>query len=179
MVADKSLSCIQLCNSMSYSLLDFSVHGIYQARILEWVAISFSRNLSNPGIQPTSPALQTNSLPLNHQRSLRLESTQGWINYEHMIVFKHGPWDFFPYRESILMEGLMVISGQHSENCLLHLHWVCFPGRKMLLFSVNLFKSLSIQPGWYTGMTLRDEMGREVGSRWGTHVHPWLIHVNV
>ena len=35
--------------------------------------------------------------------------------------------------------------------------------------------------GWCTGMTLRDEMGREVGggSGWGTHVHPWLIHVNV
>jgi len=32
-----------------------------------------------------------------------------------------------------------------------------------------------------TGMTLRDGMRREVegGSGWGTHVHPWLIHVNV
>ena len=30
---------------------------------------------------------------------------------------------------------------------------------------------------WCTGMTLRDGMGREVGGR--THVHPWLIHVNV
>jgi len=33
--------------------------------------------------------------------------------------------------------------------------------------------------GQCTGMTLRDEMGREEGSGWGTHVHPWLIHVNV
>ena len=33
--------------------------------------------------------------------------------------------------------------------------------------------------GWSTGMTLRDGMGREGGSGWGTHVHPWLIHVNV
>ena len=35
--------------------------------------------------------------------------------------------------------------------------------------------------GWCTGMTLRDGMGREVGGefRMGTHVHPWLIHVNV
>ena len=31
------------------------------------------------------------------------------------------------------------------------------------------------------GMTQRDGMGREVGgvSGWGTHVYPWLIHVNV
>ena len=34
---------------------------------------------------------------------------------------------------------------------------------------------------WCTGMTQRDGMGMEVGggSGWGTHVHPWLIHVNV
>ena len=34
-----------------------SVHGMSQARILEWVAISYSRQLPNPGIEPTSPAL--------------------------------------------------------------------------------------------------------------------------
>ena len=34
-----------------------SVHGISQARILEWVAISFSGDLPNPEIEPTSPAL--------------------------------------------------------------------------------------------------------------------------
>ena len=35
--------------------------------------------------------------------------------------------------------------------------------------------------GWCTGMTQRDGMGRAVrgGSGWGTHVFPWLIHVNV
>ena len=34
-----------------------SVHGISQARILEWVAISFSKDLPDPGIKPESPAL--------------------------------------------------------------------------------------------------------------------------
>ena len=34
---------------------DSSVHGIFQARILEWVAISFSRGPPDPGIRPTSP----------------------------------------------------------------------------------------------------------------------------
>ena len=35
--------------------------------------------------------------------------------------------------------------------------------------------------GWYTGMTLRDGMEREVegASGRGTRVHPWLIHVNI
>ena len=41
--AAKSLqSCLTLCDPIDYSLTGFSVHGILQARTLEWVAISFS-----------------------------------------------------------------------------------------------------------------------------------------
>ena len=43
-----SLSCIWLCDTMHYSLPGFSVHGISQARILVWVAISFSAGASRP-----------------------------------------------------------------------------------------------------------------------------------
>ena len=43
--------------------MDYTAHGILQARILEWVAFPFSRDLSNPGIQSGSPALQAYSLP--------------------------------------------------------------------------------------------------------------------
>ena len=50
-------SCLTLCNAVGCSLLGSSVHGILQARILEWVAISFSRHLPDAGIEPTSPAL--------------------------------------------------------------------------------------------------------------------------
>ena len=39
----KSLSRVRLCDPVDCSLLSSSVHGILQARILEWVAISFSR----------------------------------------------------------------------------------------------------------------------------------------
>ena len=41
--------CLTLCESMDYSPPGFSVHGILQTRILEWVAISFSRGSSRPG----------------------------------------------------------------------------------------------------------------------------------
>ena len=44
-----------------------SVHRILQARILEWVAIPFSRGSSQPSdFEPESPALQANSLPLSY-----------------------------------------------------------------------------------------------------------------
>ena len=38
--------CLTLCYPMDCSLPGFSVHGIFQARVLEWVAISFSRGSS-------------------------------------------------------------------------------------------------------------------------------------
>ena len=40
---------------------------ILQARILEWVAIPFSRDFPDPGIEPGSPALQVDSLQLSYQ----------------------------------------------------------------------------------------------------------------
>ena len=51
---------------MDYSPLGSSLHGILQARILDWVAVSFSRDLTNPGKEPkslVSAALQVDSLP--------------------------------------------------------------------------------------------------------------------
>ena len=42
------LSHVQLCNPMDCSLLGSSIHGILQARLLEWFAISYSRGSSPP-----------------------------------------------------------------------------------------------------------------------------------
>ena len=62
-------SCPTLCDHRTFSPPDSSVHGISQARLLEWVAISFSRGLSDPGIESISPAWQAYSLPLSLLRS--------------------------------------------------------------------------------------------------------------
>ena len=53
---------------MDWSPPGSSVHGISQARTLEWVVISFSRDLSNPGIELTVPSqvvLVVKNLPAN------------------------------------------------------------------------------------------------------------------
>ena len=56
-------SCPTLWDHRDYSPLDSSVHGISQARILEWVAISSSRESSREsGMELESPALQTDSI---------------------------------------------------------------------------------------------------------------------
>ena len=67
--------CLTLCNPMDCSPPGSFVHGTFQARILEWVAISSSRGPSHSrdwiwvfcisciaGIKPESPALQADSL---------------------------------------------------------------------------------------------------------------------
>ena len=61
--------CPTLCSPMDCSPPGSSVHGISQARILEWVAMPSSRD---PRIEPKSPAypaLQADSLPLSHRGS--------------------------------------------------------------------------------------------------------------
>ena len=41
-------SCLTLCDPMDYSLPGSSIDGVLQARILEWVALPFSRGSSQP-----------------------------------------------------------------------------------------------------------------------------------
>ena len=47
-------SCPVLCDLMDYSPTGSAVHGILQARILEWVDISSPGDLLDPGIEPAS-----------------------------------------------------------------------------------------------------------------------------
>jgi len=49
---------------MGCSLPASSVHGILQARILEWVAMPSSRRSPYPGFKPVSPAFQADSSSL-------------------------------------------------------------------------------------------------------------------
>ena len=53
---------VRLCDPM-----DYTVHGILQARILEWVASLSPEDLPNPGIEPRSPAMQADFLPAEPQ----------------------------------------------------------------------------------------------------------------
>ena len=55
--------CSALCGPLDCSLPGFSINGILQARILVWVAVPFSRDLPNPGMESRSPVLQADSLP--------------------------------------------------------------------------------------------------------------------
>ena len=64
------------CDLMDCNLPGSSVHGIYQARILEWVIISFSRGSSPPRDQTDVSGTANEFLPLNHQGSPQHSKTQ-------------------------------------------------------------------------------------------------------
>ena len=95
------------CNPMDCSPLGSSVYGISQARILEWVAISFSRGSSRPRDRTHVSCVAGRFLTVSHQgRSLwtsgSLSSPQGLshslgpsglgilcLNCPHVVHFKH------------------------------------------------------------------------------------------
>ena len=68
-----------LCEPRYCTLPGFSVHGIFQARILEWVAIPVFRGSSHPGIEPRSPALQADSLPAEPWAGLKSQQYSNQI----------------------------------------------------------------------------------------------------
>ena len=72
-----------ICNPM-----DYTVHGILQARILEWLAFPFSRGSSQPGIEPRSPVLQSDSLPVAPPGKLKERGVMKSQDSNSVIVLK-------------------------------------------------------------------------------------------
>ena len=81
--------CQTLCNPTNYSPPGFSVHGISQIIILEWIAIPFSRG-SSPlrDFKPGSPALQAVSLPFEPQSIYSYEYIHIHL-YTHIFIYTH------------------------------------------------------------------------------------------
>ena len=81
---------------MDCSLPGSSVHGILQARILEWVAISFSRDLPDPGIEPASPALAGGFFTTSHRGNPLFCTFRKWWTLKRSIdciwLSHHRPW---------------------------------------------------------------------------------------
>ena len=75
----KSLqSCPTLCNPMDGSLPGSSVHGIFQARVLEWTAIAFSRGSSRPRDQTQVSLIVTDALSLEPPGKHCRECSSKW-----------------------------------------------------------------------------------------------------
>ena len=76
---------VALCNPMNYT-----VHGIFQERILEWVVFSFSRDLPNAGIKQAEPQGKPKntggcSLSLLQGIFPAQESNRGLLHYTRIL----------------------------------------------------------------------------------------------
>ena len=81
-------SCPTLCNPVDCSLPGSSVHGIFQARILEWVATFFSRDLPDRGIKPASfasPALVGRFFTTAPPGHFLLRPSADWMRPTHLM----------------------------------------------------------------------------------------------
>ena len=71
-------SCQTLSNPMDCSLPGFSVHGIFQARVLEWGAIAFSRYADDTTLMAESEEELKNLL-----MKVNEESGKSWLKAQH------------------------------------------------------------------------------------------------
>ena len=88
--------CPTLCNPMDCSLPGYSVHGIFQARVVEWVAISFSRGSSQPrGSNLGLPHCRQTLYRLSHQEALVSPKIPLFSASRPLLILSHPPGMFF------------------------------------------------------------------------------------
>ena len=107
---------------MDCNLPGSSIHGILQARILAWVAISFSRGSSPPRDRadvPLSPALQMGSFPLSHLGSPAASSLWhlrgAWLGCWG-VVWVHGSSPSFPATQVLFTAHLPMSPGDRAQQ---------------------------------------------------------------
>ena len=128
------------------------IHGILWARILEWVAFSFSRGSSQPRIKPRSPSLQADSLPTEPQgkpkdergewkRWLKTQHSKNWDNdiQSHHFMANRGltmqtVTDFIFLGSKITADG----------NCSYEIKWHLLLGRKAMTNLNSILKSRDV-----------------------------------
>ena len=115
---ENAQSCLTLWDPMDYSLPGSSVHGILQARILEWVAIPFSRGFSNQG---SNLCLQHCSIPILATGFFTVSASSPTMLCWKLVSMKQELLNIFPSQW-----------GQHTaSNWLRFLKNGCFPCVKM------------------------------------------------
>ena len=97
--------------------MDYAVHGIFQARVLELVALPFPRGSSQPRMEPRSPALQVGSLPAEPQGKPK-DTGVGIISlFQQIFLIQESNWDLLHCRRILYQ---LSYEGRHppfsSEN---------------------------------------------------------------
>ena len=98
-----------VCDPMNYTL-----HGILQARILEWVVFPFSRGSSQPEIKPRSLELQADSLPAEPQGKPKNIGVCSLSLLQWIFLTQESNWGLLHCRRILYQ-----LSYQGSPKCLM------------------------------------------------------------
>ena len=78
---------------------DYTIHGILQARILEWIAFLFSRGSSQLGIEPRSPTWQANSLQAEPQGKPKNTGVGSLLLLQGIFPIQKSNWGLLHFRQ--------------------------------------------------------------------------------
>ena len=98
--------CLTLCNPMDCSSQEFSVHEILQARILEWVAFSFSKKYSRPRDQTWVSHIAGRFFTIRGNR----EASFGEDSIKYFIVSLEEPFKLYFWQ--ILVKSIKVLASR-------------------------------------------------------------------
>ena len=135
--------CLTLCNSTDYSLPCSSVCGILQARILEWVAIPFSRGSSWPKDQTWVSSIAgcfftiwtTREAPGNKGSHSNSWSDSDWVPLRVLSCDLHG-------------QTLVACMCQYSFHGLFYLFQGISYGTKTSIFKIYFLYLIHFLSGW-------------------------------
>ena len=122
--------CLTLCYPMDHSLPCSSIHGIFQARVLEWGAISFSRGSSQPRNRTWVSCIVGRRFTIWATRevlslsAILLNSAFKWVYLSFLISFCF----FFSYFKGLLRQPFCLFAflfmGDGLDHCLvLYFYW--------------------------------------------------------
>ena len=109
-------SCLTLCDPMDSSPPGSFVHGIFQARILEWVAFPSPGDLPDPGTKLGSPALQAGSLPSESWEKPLNDVASNLFTHSSVLARDGGAWWAAVYGVAQSRTQLKRLSSSSSSN---------------------------------------------------------------
>ena len=119
LICSVAQSCLTLFDPMDCSLPGFSVHGIFQARIVEWLPFPSPGDLPDLEIKPASPVspvLQSVSLPLHHLESPVYKSVHTHTHtqthtHKYTQTHKHTHTQTHIYTQTHTYSGITALGG--------------------------------------------------------------------
>jgi len=103
-------SCLTLCDPMDCSLPGSSVHGIFQARVLEWGAIAFSRRSSRPRDRTWVSLIVGRRFTIWQQAA---------FNFAHR-----------PLHDHTMSRAVYLSKGEPPQSSVTSLNWGCLPEKE-------------------------------------------------